>query len=789
MSSDREITGMGASVECENLALEASNLSKIYHLYNAPSDRLKQIIWGGRRQYYKEFTALQGVSFSLPKGEVLGLVGRNGAGKSTLLQLICGTLSPSSGRLQVNGRIAALLELGAGFNPQFTGRENIYLAAMVMGVSRQEVDEKLESIIDFSGIRPFIDQPVSTYSSGMYVRLAFSVATSVEPEVLIIDEALSVGDGDFARRSFERIMAMRDAGATILFCSHSLYQVEVLCTQAIWLEAGQVQARGTPAEVIPQYQSFLDRLGGDLAAEAPVSVEAVVGEGGDEPVKEKDQDKPKVPEASSVATGARLTAVTAGSGDSDDGKLIQMHSGDALQLDIEFQVSAEILADGVPQVAVAIHSAGGQLVSSCGCWAQGVSPDVDEQGCGRIRLSFDRLPLLKGTYYVGALLFCPKGIFLHDEADPALTLQISQSGQERGLVYLDHCWRQSKPQRASRWRAVDAGEVPQSALLSLFKDVFGCEQSEELWRWKYRYAHSPGSVVLDGDRPVAFNGAIPRPGWVFGRPEALIQMGDVMAAKEVRGILTRKGPFFLAVEHYLTRHVGPHKRHSIAFGFPNDRACRVGIRKGLYCDIDRVSELSWPPQHSVVESAESPDARQLSPEVVQNQSAQKALVQITLDNLAEHQPTIERLWCDMRDELSDAALGCRDVHWLRHRYLDKPGADYRLYLVKASSYIGVIVMSALRESSEGLSELELMDLVAPRSSVSGLVAAAQNIAAQAGADRLFAWATPKAQSWFAESNPNVNALPVVIPGNALALEHSLRVKNSWWLMGGDTDFR
>lgn len=784
MSSDREITGMGASVECENLALEASNLSKIYHLYNAPSDRLKQIIWGGRRQYYKEFTALQGVSFSLPKGEVLGLVGRNGAGKSTLLQLICGTLSPSSGRLQVNGRIAALLELGAGFNPQFTGRENIYLAAMVMGVSRQEVDEKLESIIDFSGIRPFIDQPVSTYSSGMYVRLAFSVATSVEPEVLIIDEALSVGDGDFARRSFERIMAMRDAGATILFCSHSLYQVEVLCTQAIWLEAGQVQARGTPAEVIPQYQSFLDRLGGDVAAQTPVPVEEVVDESGDEPVKEKDQDKPKVPEVSSVATGARLTAVTTGSGDSDDGKLIQMQSGDALQLDIEFQVSAEILADGVPQVAVAIHSAGGQLVSSCGSWAQGVSPDVDDHGCGRIRLSFDRLPLLKGTYYVGALLFCPKGIFLHDEADPALTLQVSQPGQERGLVYLDHCWRQSTPQATSRWRAVDAGEVSQSALLSLFKDVFGSEQSEQLWRWKYRYAHSPGSVVLDGDRPVAFNGAIPRPGWVFGRPESLIQMGDVMVAKEQRGILTRKGPFFLAVEHYLTRHVGPNKRHSIAFGFPNDRACRVGIRKGLYCDIDRVSELSWQPQERPDDSVGSSATDHLAAGAEQIE-----FVRITLDNLIEHQTTIENLWCDMRDELNDAALGCRDVHWLRHRYLDKPGADYRLYLVKASSYIGVIVVSALRESSGGLSELELMDLVAPQSSVSGLVAAAQNIAAQAGADRLFAWATPKAQAWFAESNPNVDALPVVIPGNALALEHSLRVKDSWWLMGGDTDFR
>lgn len=199
------------------MAMQATNLSKIYHLYKAPSDRLKQMIFRGKRNYFEEYAALKNVSFELPKGEVLGVVGRNGAGKSTLLQLICGTLTPTSGELQINGRIAALLELGAGFNPQFTGRENIYLSATVMGIGQKEIDAKLEDIIDFSGVRPFIDQPVTTYSSGMYVRLAFSVAISVEPDILVIDEALSVGDGDFARRSFERIMKMRDEGKTILF--------------------------------------------------------------------------------------------------------------------------------------------------------------------------------------------------------------------------------------------------------------------------------------------------------------------------------------------------------------------------------------------------------------------------------------------------------------------------------------------------------------------------------------------------------------------------------------------
>ncbi len=769
-------------LDSEVSAISVRELSKVYQLYKTPSDRLKQIVWGRRRKYYDEFTALKNVSFELPKGEVLGLVGRNGAGKSTLLQLICGTLASSSGELRVRGRVAALLELGAGFNPQFTGRENIYLAAMVMGVGRQEVDEKLEDIIDFSGVRDFIDQPVSTYSSGMYVRLAFSVATSVEPEVLVIDEALSVGDGDFARRSFERIMSMRDAGATILFCSHSLYQVEVLCTQAIWLEAGQVHASGTPAEVIPKYQSFLDRLGGDVAVEAPVSVEVPVSADSSFASDESSVQESEEPvEVSQPLGGARLTQVrvlVAGSGGEDAGKIIYMQSGDALKLDVEFQVSPDVLADGVPQVALAIHSAGGQLVSSCGSWAQGVSPEVDDHGCGRIELSFDRLPLLKGSYYVGVLLFCSRGIFLHDEADPAITLHISQEGQERGLVYLEHRWQQPGQVVSPRWRGVDAEEVPQTALLSLFKDVFGSEQSAELWRWKYRYAHSPGSVVLEGDRPVAFNGAIPRQGWVFGRPETLIQMGDVMAAKDVRGILTRKGPFFMAVEHYLTSHVGPGHRYSIAFGFPNDRACRVGVRKGLYCEIDRVSELSWLPCHPVGESngfgGEVPD-----PDIVQ----------ITLDNFVEYQGNIEGLWCDMRGELNDVAAGCRDSRWLRHRYLDKPEADYSLYYIDTPLCRGLMILRQLSDSEGGSPEVELMDVVACRASVAGLVVMAQSFAARVGASKLFAWATPKAETWFGASGPVVAPLPVIIPGNALALEHSMRVKDCWWLMGGDTDFR
>ena len=240
-----------------NIAIRVNKLSKCYQLYNQPSDRLKQFLWRGKRQFFREFWALHDVSFEVGKGEVLGIIGRNGAGKSTLLQLLCGTLTPTSGNVEVHGRIAALLELGAGFNPDFTGRENVFMSGAILGLSPKEIEDRYEDIVDFSGIRDFIDQPVKTYSSGMYVRLAFSVATSVDPDILIVDEALSVGDGEFARKSFDRIRAMKEAGKTILFCSHSLYQVEAFCDRVLWLDHGHVKLCGDPQDVVQSYGMLL----------------------------------------------------------------------------------------------------------------------------------------------------------------------------------------------------------------------------------------------------------------------------------------------------------------------------------------------------------------------------------------------------------------------------------------------------------------------------------------------------------------------------------------------------
>jgi len=249
----------------DDIAIRIKNLSKCYQIYETPRERLKQFIlpslkrWVRQlpKQYFHEFWALKDVSFEVKKGETIGIIGRNGSGKSTLLQMICGTLTPTSGSIQTNGRIAALLELGAGFNFEFTGRENVYMNAAVLGLTKEEIDARFDDIAAFADIGQFIEQPVKTYSSGMVVRLAFSVAINVDPEILVVDEALSVGDELFQRKCFSRIEAIKSSGATILFVSHSGSTIVELCDRAILMDMGEKLAVGSPKQIVGRYQKLL----------------------------------------------------------------------------------------------------------------------------------------------------------------------------------------------------------------------------------------------------------------------------------------------------------------------------------------------------------------------------------------------------------------------------------------------------------------------------------------------------------------------------------------------------
>jgi len=242
-------------------AIFVENLSKCFEIYDNPSNRLKQFLFTklsrkiGKepKKYYREFWALKDISLEIKKGETVGILGLNGSGKSTLLQVICGTQSPTVGKVETHGRIAALLELGSGFNPEFTGRENVYLNATLLGLSQEEVKEKFDAIADFADIGEFIDQPVKTYSSGMMVRLAFAVSISVEPDILVVDEALAVGDAAFQFKCMERLNQLTKSGVTLIFVSHDLQMIKNFCDRAIYLQAGKVKAIGITHELAELY--------------------------------------------------------------------------------------------------------------------------------------------------------------------------------------------------------------------------------------------------------------------------------------------------------------------------------------------------------------------------------------------------------------------------------------------------------------------------------------------------------------------------------------------------------
>lgn len=395
--------------------MNSINLKQVYKSYSSYRhgiDRLKEIVTG--RTHHTEFTALHPTDLTVRQGEVLGIVGMNGAGKSTLLKIIAGTLVPSSGSVEVTGVVAALLELGTGFHPEMTGQENVYLYGMVMGLSRSQIDEKYQSIVDFSGLKNFMGQTVKTYSSGMLVRLAFTVATSVDPDILIIDEALSVGDGAFSRKSFERIMAFKESGKTIIFCSHSMYQVEAICTRAIWLNEGKVVMDGNPAEVNSRYSSFLDNFERQT--------------GGD--------NNDKFPAETLPAEG-RIISVKVSSGSQTGPELQLKCCKDDLMVSIHFWLSLK-LPD--PTIAVVIATGDGRPLTSAISKEDRIKLSRDDRGEGHVSLLFPSVPLLKGRYLLQVYLACENAIHSYDMTLEAGAINVTQSGLEQGVVHLPRNW-------------------------------------------------------------------------------------------------------------------------------------------------------------------------------------------------------------------------------------------------------------------------------------------------------------------------------------------------------------
>ena len=324
MSSDTHTNGVAVAIR---------DVGKCYELYARPLDRLRQTLWRGRRRFYDEFWALRGVSFDLARGESIGIIGRNGSGKSTLLQMIAGTLQPTEGAIDVHGRVAALLELGSGFNPEFTGRENVYLNGAILGLNEREIDARFEEIASFADIGAFLDQPVKTYSTGMAVRLAFAVQVQLEPEIFIVDEALAVGDAAFQIKCMNRMRRLLEQGVSVLLVSHDVNSVRSFCDRVVWLDGGRLIELGEPREVTSRYLQLL--LGGAAPAEEP---------------------EPATAEASEAATAApapRQTTIRKLHTFADRPSLTRWGSG-------ELRIEAAAIESGVPG-REAVFEHGGQI--------------------------------------------------------------------------------------------------------------------------------------------------------------------------------------------------------------------------------------------------------------------------------------------------------------------------------------------------------------------------------------------------------------------------------------------
>lgn len=420
----------GGLTDADSYSVRARNLGKHFVNGRRPMLQLWRSLSGGAWSAADVSWVLRHVDLELQPGQALGIVGLNGAGKSTLLQLLAGTLVPSEGTVSTRGRVAALLELGSGFSPELSGRDNIYLNAAALGLSRDEIDARLYDIIEFSGLGSHVEQPVRTYSSGMLVRLGFSVATSVEPDILIIDEALSVGDGIFARKSFDRIQQIRASGATIIFCSHALYHIECFCDQALWLHEGRVKEYGPVDSVLTRYRDFLE--GGVPAQESALAPAESV---------EADVSMPGLTDPG-AAPPAEITAVRVVCDDREGQELSATSGRSTLAVEIEYRINGQLPP---PAAAVAFSSETGRVLGTHFSLAQGARLQADRSGRGRIRYTCPELPLNRGRYRIGVYLTCERGEHVYHWLDPVAHLNVERPTRDIGYFVFPGRWKPLEP--------------------------------------------------------------------------------------------------------------------------------------------------------------------------------------------------------------------------------------------------------------------------------------------------------------------------------------------------------
>jgi len=406
-------------------AIHAREVSKVYRAYASPWHRIGEKLTG--RPRHRDFHALSGVGFELDAGEGLAILGENGAGKSTLLKILAGITAPTSGEVEVRGKIASILELGSGFHPEFTGRQNIVLNAAMLGLGEREVAERTPDIVAFSELGEFIDRPVKTYSTGMAMRLGFAIATQVEPDVLIIDEALSVGDGYFQKKCMDRMVRFVEAGGTLLFCSHALYYASRFCRRALWLRHGRPEALGPVDEVVRDYEAFLAEKSAAGRAE-PVGAVAVDA-GAEAEAGAQAEPAPAAPVPAAPPAKIRRVAVA---GDEPSPRL---RCGDPLTLEIEW--------DGEPEltfhVGIGINRSDELEVCAFSTHSEGHEPFTGESSHA-VRLVVPSLPLVKGDFTVYVFLLDETGLHVYDREVVPQAFRIESPEYRFGLISTDHRW-------------------------------------------------------------------------------------------------------------------------------------------------------------------------------------------------------------------------------------------------------------------------------------------------------------------------------------------------------------
>jgi ABC-2 type transport system ATP-binding protein len=389
--------------------VSVENVWKYFRLYHEKNQYLKSTLLRGRRARYDEFWALKGVDFEIPFGSTFGIIGSNGSGKSTLLKCLAGILSPDKGSVSCNGRMAALLELGAGFHPDLSGRENIYLNGAILGMTRSEIDRKLEEIIDFSGLEKFVDTPVKNYSSGMVVRLGFAVATNVDPEILIIDEVLAVGDESFQHRCHEKIESFRQEGRTIILVSHGLMQVAQLCSTVAWLEKGVIQEIGPSYEVIGKYAG--------QSHDAAPKIEGEIGE----------------------RWGSHEAEITRAEFVNADGVPVHvLKTGEPISLQIDYTAHMPIKE---PVFGIRFTHLHGTNVWGSNTKRMGFQP-ATLNNSGTITLNIPELPILAGTYDLTVALTDQHETYEYDHWERRVRFDVVQYNSfDEGLIQIEANWQ------------------------------------------------------------------------------------------------------------------------------------------------------------------------------------------------------------------------------------------------------------------------------------------------------------------------------------------------------------